>query len=81
MQVSERMREKRLKWLGHVSRSEEQGLCKRVTDIKVRRRSKGKPKRRFKECIEEDLKIKGLKVTDAENRHLWRRKIRTGDPV
>ena len=74
------MREKRLRLFGHVSRSDKQGLCKRVMEIKVERRSRGRPKRRFKDCIEEGLKIKGLKVTDAEEKHLWRRKICTGDP-
>ena len=78
--VSEKMRENRLRWFGHVWRSEEQGLTKRVMGIKVGRRSRGRPKRRFMACIEEDLKIKGLEVTDAEDRDLWRRKIRTGDP-
>ena len=33
--VSEKMREKKLRWFGHVWRSEEQGLCKRVTRLKV----------------------------------------------
>ena len=78
--VSEKMREKRLRWFGHVWRSEEQGLTKRVMGIKVGRRSRGRPKRRFMDCIEEDLKLKGLEVTDAEDRELWRRTIRTGDP-
>ena len=65
--VSEKMREKRLRWFGHVWRSEEQGLCKRVMGIKVGRRSRGRPKRHFMDCIEEDLKIEGLEVTDAED--------------
>ena len=60
------MREKRLRWFGHVRRSEEQGLCKRVMEVKVGKRSRGRPKKRFKDCIEEDLKIKGMEVNDAE---------------
>ena len=32
------------------------------------------------DCIEEDLKLKGFEVTDAEDRELWRRTIRTGNP-
>ena len=42
--VSEQMREKRLRWFGHFWRSEEQGLCKRVMELKVERRSRGRPK-------------------------------------
>ena len=77
--LSEQMREKRLRWFGHVWRSEVQGLSKRVMGLKVGRRSRGRPKRRFMGCIE-DLKIKGLEVTDAEDRELWKRKSCTGDP-
>ena len=77
--MSEKMRENRLRWLGHVWRSEEQGLSKRVMGLKAGRRSRGRPKRRFVDCIE-DLKIKGLEVTDAEDSELWRRTIHTGDP-
>jgi len=43
--LSEQMREKRLRWFGHVWRSEVQGLSKRVIGLKVGRRSGGKPKR------------------------------------
>ena len=35
--------------------------------LKVGRRSRGRPKRQFMDCIEEDLKIKELEVTDAED--------------
>ena len=78
--MNEKMRETRSKWCGHVWRSEEQGLCKRVMGLKVGRRSRGRPKRRFMDSMEEDLKLKGLEMTDAEDRVLWRRKIRAGDP-
>ena len=74
------MREKRLRWFEHVWRSEEQGLIKRVMGIKVGRRSRGRPKGLFMDCIEEDLKSKGLEVTDAEDRELRSRTIRIGDP-
>ena len=73
--VSKKMRENRLRWLGHVWRSEKQGL-----GLKVGRRSRGRPKRCFMDCIEEDLKIKGLEVTDAEDKELWRKMIYTGNP-
>ena len=77
------MREKRLRWFEHIWRSKEQELCKRVMGLKVGRRSTGRSKRQFMNCIEEDLKIKALQVTDAEDRELYekdRRKIRTSDP-
>ena len=48
---------------------------------KGRKKIKGRPKRKFKDYLEEDLKIKKLKVTDAESRHVLRRKIRTGDMI
>ena len=54
------MREKRIRWFGHVWRGEEQGLCKRVMGLKVGRRSRWKPKRRFMDCAEENPKSKWL---------------------
>ena len=57
-EMSEKMRENRLRWFGHVWRSEEQGLSKRVMGLKVGRRSRGRPKRRFMDCIE-NLKLRG----------------------
>jgi len=39
--VSEKMREKRLKWYAHVWRSEDQGLCKRgKTSNEIKRKAK-----------------------------------------
>jgi len=32
------------------------------------------------DCIEKDLKIKELGVTDAEDGELWRRMIHSNDP-
>ena len=45
-------------------------MQKRVMSLKVGRRSRGRSKRQFMDCIEEDLKIKGLEVTNAEDRGL-----------
>ena len=78
--VSEKMREKRLRWFGNVWRSEEQGQSKTVMRLNVGRKSRGRPKRRFMDCIEEDLEIKRLEATDTEDRELWRRTICIGDP-
>ena len=48
--------------------------------VTVGRKSRGKQNRRFMDCIQEDLRIKRLEVTDTEDRQLWRRRMRTGDP-
>ena len=43
--ASEKMREKRFRWFGHVWRSEKQGLSKNVMGLKVGRRTREMPKR------------------------------------
>ena len=42
--VSDKVREKGLRWFGRVWRSEEQELCKRVMELKAGRRSRGRAK-------------------------------------
>ncbi|KAF7687614.1 hypothetical protein HF521_014842 [Silurus meridionalis] len=44
------------------------------------RRKRGRPKRRFMDVVREDIQVVGLKEADVEDRGVWRRMIRCGDP-
>ncbi|MCJ8729510.1 hypothetical protein PDJAM_G00107270 [Pangasius djambal] len=46
----------------------------------ARQEAKRKPKRRYMEVINEDMKLVGASVEDAEDRDRWRVMIRCGDP-
>ena len=42
---------------------------------------KGKPRRRSIDCVQEDLKEKGIRKQHTEDRNKWKRQIRSGDHV
>ena len=63
---------------------DEQYLGKRISNMRVEgRRARGRPKRRWRDCVEEDLRGKEIEEdgTEYEDRDLWRRLIRNSDPV
>ena len=73
------IRERRLRWFGHVMRSS--GEINRVTDRTtflrdpVRRR-KGRPKKTWYDCVKQDLKTLGLSSETALDRVAWRSAVR-----
>ena len=77
--LSDKLREARLRWFGHVMRREETYVGKRVMEIMVGKRKRGRPRRRWKDCIKEDMAAVGVTEKDAEDRRRWRIAIRTGD--
>ena len=61
--ISEKVQESRLKWYGHVMRRDEQYVGKRVLGMEVDgRRKRGKPKQRWMDCINGDLRQKNSQV-------------------
>ena len=80
-QLEAKMREGRLRWCGHVERREKGYIGKRVMAMEVGKRKRGRPKRRWKDCIREDLKAVNLEAVDAQDRRKWKRGICTGDPT
>ena len=84
--IMEVIRKRRMKWTGHILRMEEIRNPKRIFNYKPEgRRSKGRPKRRWVDGLEEDLHMAGLNLngkTDgrhrmtleeiAKDRELWR---------
>ncbi|KAK3563338.1 hypothetical protein QTP86_021817, partial [Hemibagrus guttatus] len=80
--LGDKVREARLRWFGHVQRRESEYIGRRMLDMKLpgrRQRGKG-PKRRYMDGINEDMKLVGASVEDAEDRDRWREMIRCGDP-
>ena len=80
-ELTEKLREIRLHWLGHLVRREESYVGKRVEGIVVGQRRRRRPKRRWRDCIRNDMEVMGLRDEETRNRKMWRRAIRTGDPT
>ncbi|KAK3548023.1 hypothetical protein QTP70_002688 [Hemibagrus guttatus] len=79
--LGDKVREARLRWFGHVQRRESEYIGRRMLDMGLPgRRQRGRPKRRYIDGINEDMKLVGARVEDAEDRDRWREMIRCGDP-
>ncbi|KAK3571533.1 hypothetical protein QTP86_013162 [Hemibagrus guttatus] len=79
--LGDKVREDRLRWFGHVQRRESEYIGRRMLDMELPgRRQRGRPKRRYMDGINEDMKLVGASVEDAEDRDRWKEMIRCGDP-
>uniref|UniRef100_A0A3B3BTI6 ribonuclease H n=1 Tax=Oryzias melastigma TaxID=30732 RepID=A0A3B3BTI6_ORYME len=77
----DKVREARLRWFGHVQRRDSEYIGRRMLSLELPgKRSRGRPKRRFMDAVNEDMKVAGVRVEDAEDRLRWRKLIRCGDP-
>ncbi|KAK3575295.1 hypothetical protein QTP86_023417 [Hemibagrus guttatus] len=79
--LGDKVRKARLRWFGHVQRRDSEYIGRRMLDMGLPgRRQRGRPKRRYMDGINEDMKLVGARVEDAEVRDRWREMIRCGDP-
>ena len=67
-----KLRETRLRWYGHVLRREEEYVGQRTRKMVIGKRGRGRPKRRWKDCIKEDMTIADVTEEDALDRPKWR---------
>ncbi|KAK3541625.1 hypothetical protein QTP86_033055, partial [Hemibagrus guttatus] len=76
--LGDKVREARLRWFGHVQRRDSEYIGRRMLDMGLPgRRQRGRPKRRYMDGINEDMKLVGARVEDAEDRDRWREMIRS----
>ena len=75
------MRETRLRWFGHVRRRPMDASVRRCEGIECLdyRRSRGRPKKSWSEVIKHDLRTLGLVEDMAQDRKLWRTRIKVTD--
>ncbi|KAK3572156.1 hypothetical protein QTP86_022232 [Hemibagrus guttatus] len=79
--LGDKVREARLRWFGHVQRRDSEYIGRRMLDMGLPgRRQRGRPKRRYMDGINEDMKLVGARVEDAEDRDRWRETIRCTAP-
>ncbi|XP_064120903.1 uncharacterized protein LOC135225564 [Macrobrachium nipponense] len=79
--ASKKVQEARLRWYGHLMRREEQHMAREVMDVEVDgTRRRGRSKTRWRECIRDDTRKKGIWEEMTRDRGRWKRLIRNGDP-
>ena len=77
--IAEVMRGNRLRWFGHVERRDELCWIKRIETLQVDGDGvKGRPRKRWREVLREDMREKGLCREDAWDRSRWRRMLWEG---
>ena len=70
------LRYNRLRWFGHVVRND--GCINRITEFEVvGQRRRGRPKKTWKDTINNDLRHWKLSRADPANRMEWRKKLKT----
>lgn len=75
-QVGKKMQERRLQRYGHCMRRDEEWVGRRMMELQVEGvRGRGKPRRRWGDCIRDDLREKDLSGEEALDKREWRRLI------
>ncbi|KAE8732314.1 hypothetical protein F3Y22_tig00002237pilonHSYRG01639 [Hibiscus syriacus] len=78
--VSKKLREGRLRWFGHVLRRQPSDVVRRVESITVDgARRRGRPRRKWIDCLRSDLKDLTLTKGMTSDRKVWRLMIRVAE--
>ena len=59
--LEEHLRQKRLRWFGHIARRDEEVEIKEVFELKIEgQKKRGRPVKRWIDIVEEDMKERGV---------------------
>ena len=71
--VIEKVREAILRWHGHVERKDAAEPVRSIMEMEIKgNRGRGQPKKRWMDCIKEDLTVKKLTTDMARERKMLR---------
>ena len=77
--LEEHLRQKGLRWFGHIARRDEDVEIKKVFELNIEgRKKRGRPVKRWIDVVEEDMKKRGVFQQDAGDREGWRRRAVKG---
>ena len=80
--ITDKVREARLRWYGHIQRREEDDCVKRILEADVHgQRSRGRQRKRWTDVIKYNMEDLWLTVEDTGNRAEWRRRTHVADPL
>ena len=79
--IEDKLREARLRWFGHIKRRPRDAPVRRCETIECLsyKRCRGRPKKSWSEVIRHDLRSLGLVEDMAQDRKLWKARIRAKD--
>jgi len=78
--IVDNLSEYRLRWVGHVLRREKIEAVSVISNIGVDRKRRGRPKKRWFEFIEYDMRMTGDCEKDVKHRSKWKLRTRVVDP-
>ncbi len=80
--VSNKLKSRRLAWYGHVMRREKMHVTRRCMEMVVQGRGgRGRPEKTWMECVNDDMRERGVSVEMTADRREWKRKISCTDPT
>ena len=82
--IGNKIQESRMRWFGHLERRDEDYIGKQIERMSITgKRKRGRPKMRWKDRVNEDMREKGWHRGEALDRLLWRGRIKDGnaDPI
>ena len=75
------LRRSRLRWYGHVKRREDDHILRRALDMDVEGvRPRGRPRKVWRRCVEENMREKNINLETVHNRREWMRLINSPTP-
>ena len=77
--MAEFLREKRLRWFGHVQRRDKDDATRKILQMTVDgKRKRGRPKLRWRDLVRDDMATNQMTTEMAEDRGHWHVMIRAG---
>ena len=77
--MAEFLREKRLRWFGHVQRRDKYDATRNILQMTVDgKRNRGRPKLRWRDLVRDDTARNQMTIEMAEDRGHWHVMIRAG---
>ncbi|XP_068208349.1 uncharacterized protein [Palaemon carinicauda] len=82
VEISKKVQEGSLRWNGHLMRRDEDHIGRHTMEMEVQgRRRRGRPRKRWRDCVRVDLQEKGIDDAEAQNRKRWKWLISNSDLI
>ena len=80
--VINKLKSGRLAWYGYVMPRKKKHVIRRCMEMVVQGRGgRGRPKKTWMECVNDDMRERGVSVEMTADKREWKRKISCADPT